>query len=258
MARTRTLGELRSDVCDRADVPDGLTTGRHTSDRLNRYINQAIQKYITTVTGAGGQDWYMKRTGLLTMATSQTRDANGWAPNMYVPLPSDFFELIGINLTIGSQTLPLLQFETIERNRFRDLPSWLNGNGLGQPMFYRIGGTDQAGNRVCELIPWADGSGYTYEILYIPEIADLVDDSDTFDGRAGFEEFVTNQAALNVLLNDGNTETPLYLSIKADRDEMQAAMKYKFATMGGPGRRMDTGALRQRLSRWARGDWRSD
>jgi hypothetical protein len=175
---------------------------------------------------------------------------------MYIPLPTDFLELIGIDLTIGQTVFSLQPFEQAERNQFRDSPSWLLGQNTGQPVYYRVGGTNQAASQVCQLIPYAN-SAYTYEILYLPVITDLSGDSDTFDGRAGFEEYVVNQAAISVLLNDGNTQTPLYGSILQDRQEMEQEMKFKFATIAGAGRRLDTEAERLRIARYARGDWRS-
>jgi len=115
VARTRSLLQLRSDVCIRADIVDGGATGRHPSAELNRFINQAIQKYITLVSGSGGQNYYSKRTGVLNMGTSTTVDAAGWAPYQYIPLPSDFFELIGIDLIYGSNVQTLVQFSNAER-----------------------------------------------------------------------------------------------------------------------------------------------
>jgi hypothetical protein len=256
MPRLRTLAQLRSDVADRADLVDGGSGGRFPSAKLNRYINQAIQRYQQIVTGAGGQDWYEKRTGASAISASQTKDAAGWAPNQYVPLPEDFFSLIGINITIGNTTLPLQQFEQAERTMFKDFPSWLTANGNGQPVFFRINGSNASGAHIAELIPWSDGGGYTYEILYIPVVPDLVADSDTFNGIAGYEEYVIYRAACDALLNAGNTNTPLYQSVKAELTEMEREMKFKFATMAGAGRRLDTEAMRARMMRYTRGDWR--
>ena len=255
MPRTRTLAELRSDVADRADLTDGGSSGRYTSAKLNRYINQAIQRYQQLVTGAGGQDWYMKRSGATAIGSSQTRDSAGWAPNMYIALPSDFFDMIGLTVTISGTTMPMVPFERSERTLFREMPSYLTSKSMGQPVYYRIGGTNASGAHIAEIIPWSDGAGYEYEMFWTPVTADLVADADTFDGRAGFEEYVVYRAAMDALLFAGNTNTPLYQSLKQSADEIEAEMKFKFATMQGAGRRLDTETTRQRLSRWSRGDW---
>ena len=253
MARNRTLGELRADVCAEADIVDSGSAGRFTTARLNRFINQAIQRYITIVTGSGGQEWYSQRTGLQSMSTSEVVDASGWAPNQYVTLPTAFYQLIGIDIVIGGSTVSLMNFERMERNMFKDSPIWMQGNGKGQPMFYRIQGTNAAGAHIVQVVPAADAA-YQFEVWYVPEIADLSNDSDTFDGRAGFEDFVVLEAALRCLSRDGNTSTS-YASIQQRRDEMEAQMKFKFATMDGPGRRINTEALRNRMMRFTRGHW---
>lgn len=254
MARTRTLAELRTDVCDRADIVDGGTTGRHTSARLNRYINQSIQRYRSFVIEAGGTDYFMKRTGLLTLSTSQTRDAAGWAPYMYAPLPADFLDLIGVDIIINGQVTTLQQFERAERNMFRASPNWAVGVGTGQPVFFRVGGLNAAGLQVLQLIPFTD-SAYQYEILYVPVLADLAQDADTFDGIAGWEEFVTNDAALAALINDGGTNVALQGAIMQDRDDTQKKMTFRIATMGGPARRVNTEDARRLSWAIARGEW---
>jgi hypothetical protein len=252
MARTRTLAQLRSDVCDRADVTDGGSGGRHTSARLNRYINQAIQRYVN-LANQGGGEWFVKRS-TVTGSASTTEDTAGWAPNQYIAMPSDFASLVGIDITVGSTTVPMMQFERVERDSFLDSPSWLASNGTGQPVYYRLGGTNQAGSKIAQVIPAAD-QAYTFEVWYIPAITDLSSDSDTFDGTAGYEEYVAIRAAVDCLINDGNTSTALYGALKMDLDEMEKEMRFKFASMGGAGRRVNTRAYRERLQSFARRWW---
>jgi len=234
---------------------DGGATGRHPSAELNRFINQAIQKYITLVSGSGGQNYYSKRTGVLTMGTSTVVDAAGWAPYQYVPLPSDFFELIGIDLIYGSNVQTLVQFSNAERNQFRDGPFWLSSNGRGRPVYFRIMGLNAAGTQIAEVIPWSDGGAYQYEIWYIQQFPDLAADGDTFDGRAGFEEWIVNRAAMDALKKDANA-TALYGVITAENDKLEREMKQKFGSMAEAGYRMDTESIRLRAGMVSRGDWR--
>lgn len=256
MARTRTLAQLRSDVVDRADETDGGSGGRYTSVRLNRYINQAIQKYRAIVNGSGANDFFMKRTGLLTMDPSTTRDAAGWSPNMYIPRPTDFSVLIGIDVYIsgsGGQITSLQPYDSVERNMFREDPTFLATNSIGQPVYYRLGGTNNTGIGLIQLLPYTGGA-YQYEIFYVPLFTDLSSDSDTFDGVAGFEEYVVDCAALMCLQKEGNVSA-LYSSIAADVKEMEKSMAFKIATMGGVTRRMDTRGRRIDNRRYVRGNW---
>lgn len=251
MARTRTLAQLRADVCDAADIVDGGTTGRHTTANLNRRINQAIQQFQRLVTECG-QPTYLKRTDVST-ATSATQDASGWAPRDYLTLPSDFYHLVGIDITQGSTTISMQDFMTAERNQFRDVPTWLSTNGIGMPVYYQTAGKNAAGSRIVRVIPAADAV-YTCTIFYLPYATDLATDSDTFDGIAGYEDWVIYQAAMDSLRRDGTS--PTYAALQAERDRLQVQMAAQFARSAGPGRRIDTKLARQRLGRWARGDWR--
>lgn len=252
MARTRTLAQLRADVCDRADIADGGAGGRHPSATLNRRINQAIQQFTRLVTD-GGVDTYIKSTPVST-SVSSTPDAANWAPRDYLALPSDFYHLAGIDITYGTSTIAMQDFMSAERNMFREQPFWLSGSGIGMPVLYRLGGSNAAGARIVKVIPSADAV-YTCAIWYLPVFQDLVSDSDTFDGIAGYEEWVVNRAAMDSLVHDNTNQ--VYVALINEQRELEAQMTYQFAAQAGPGRRMDTRARRNMLTRYSRGDWRA-
>lgn len=251
MSRTRNLGQLRADVCDRADIVDGATTGRHTTANLNRRINQAIQQFNRLVTD-NGCTYYIKQTSGTTN-TSSTPDTAGWAPRDYIAMPSDFYHLEGIDITVGSLTAPMMDYGMLERNMFRMIPSWLSTGGIGTPVFYKLGGTNQAGNIVAKIIPGADAA-YPYVIWYLPIPADLVADGDTFDGVAGYEEWVVYRAVMDSLIKDANSQP--YQIAAAEALKLEQRMAFEFANAAGPGRRVDARAMRERLARLSRGDWR--
>lgn len=253
MSRTRTLGQLRADVCDRADITDGSTTGRHTTANLNRRINQAIQQFVRLVTDAGCT-WYVKQTSGTT-STDATADANGWAPRDYISMPSDFYHLEGIDITTGGTTVPMLDYMQLERDLFKIAPAWLATGGAGMPIFYKLGGTNAAGSLVAKIIP-SSNAAFAYTIWYLPAPADLVDDNnDKFDGIAGYEEWVVNRAVMDSMLRD-NAQTPVYAACAAENAKLEARMKFEFASAAGPGRRIDSKALRSRMIQLSRGDWR--
>jgi hypothetical protein len=252
MSRTRTLAQLRADVCDRGDITDGGTTGRHTTANLNRRINQAIQQYQRLVTDSGCTLFVKQVSG--TTSTSSVADTAGWAPRDYIAMPSDFYHLEGIDITIGDTTVPMIDFMQLERNAFKMSPSWLASSGVGMPVFYKLGGLNQAGARVAKTIPSA-GSVYQYTVWYLPEPADLVADGDVFDGIAGYEEWVVNRAVMDSCLRDQASQ-PLYSALAAENARLESRMAYEFATAAGPGRRIDTKSLRDRLLQVSFGDWR--
>lgn len=252
MSRTRTLLQLRQDVCDRADITDGGTTGRHTTANLNRRINQAIQQYRRLVTDCGCTLFVKQTAG--TTSTSSVVDTENWAPRDYIAMPADFYHLEGIDITLGETTVPMIDFMQLERNAFKMSPSWLASGGVGMPVFYKLGGVNQAGSRVAKIIPSA-GSAYAYVLWYLPIPTDLAADGDTFDGIAGYEEWVVYRAVADSLFRDGTAQAA-YQSCMMEMARLENKMAYEFANSAGPGRRVDTKSLRDRLLQVSFGDWR--
>lgn len=238
MARSRALADLRDDVCLAADVKDGGATGRHTTTAINRRINQAIQYFTRLVTEAGS-DWYIAQVSGTT-GTSATADSAGWAPRDYIPMPDDFYHLKGIDISNGSTTVSMRDFMELERNRSRDAPWWLNisNPGVGVPRYYKLGGLNQNSKRVAKVIPSSDGS-YAYTVWYLPVPPDLVNDTDEFDFIAGYEDWVVNRAALDLLKRDGATQ-PTYATLAAENDKIEQEMRFNFACAQGAGRRVDS------------------
>lgn len=250
MARTRSLAQIRADVCYMADISDGGTTGRHTTANLNRRINEAVQQFTRLVTDAGSPT-YLKQS-VVNTSTSATVDANNWAPRDYLALPSDFYHLVGVDLTIGGSTISLQDFMTLDRNMFRDAPSWLTNNGVGRPDSYQLGGSNAAGSRILRIIPSADAV-YSCVIWYLPAPADLVADGDTFDGIAGFEDWVVNRVVMDAMGRDSNA-TP-YQVAQTENAKLESDMAFQFAKAAGPGRKVDARLMRQRNSRFGRDGW---
>lgn len=252
MARTRTLTQLLADVCERADVTDGGTTGRHTTAFITRHINQAIQQFQRLVTD-NGNPTYLKQVAAVT-STSSTVDASNWAPRDYLALPTDFYHLEGIDITNGGMTLTMVDYMTLERNMYKFAPAWLGTDGTGMPVYYKLGGHNAAGSAIVKIIPSADAV-YNCVIWYLPIPTDLAAGGDTFDGIAGYEEWVVNRAAMDLLLRDGANQ-PTYQAIAAENARLESNMVFEFANSAGPGRRLDARALRASIRELARGYWR--
>lgn len=251
MSRTRQLSDLRADVCLRADIVDGATGGRHPSTEINRYINQAIQRFRRLVTDCGNP--YYRALSLATTSTDSTPDANNWAPRDYLALPTDFYHLIGIDITTNGTTVNMMPYAELERNMFKFAPAWLASGGVGMPVFFSLGGQNAAGARIVKIIPSASNA-YPVQMWYLPIATDLVNDTDLFDGVAGYEDWVVNRAAMDALLRDNNPGR--YQLLAAENAALQQKMTLEFANTDGPGRRLDSKAIRQRLMWLSRGDWR--
>lgn len=246
MARTRTLALLRDDVADRGDIVID-STGRWSSTRVNRYINQAIQRFVAMVTSAG-HEHYLRRATLTTSA-STSEDANGWQPCEYVAAPSDLVKIHAMQISFSGRAELMAEVETAEGLAVQDAALWLSTDQPGIPRFYRLGGLAKPGGvntDAIRIFPKANGV-YSIECWYLPALTDLAADGDTFDGIFGAEEWVVNRAAMDVLIRGGLTTGPVYGALAAENAKLEQEIRFQMATKGGPGRRQNTGALRRAL-----------
>ena len=184
MARTRTLALLRADIRYQADVEG--ETPRHPNAQLNRLINQSINAFRLMISRTG-HPYYLKES-TATATTSGTAD---------YALPSDLIHLYGVDLTVDNRTLALQDYSLIERNDF----STLNLPNTGTPVAFRV---HTSGN--VRFIPTPDSASYTYKFIYLPTATDLSSDSDTFDGVAGWEDWIVYDVAVKLLTRDDEDE----------------------------------------------------
>lgn len=254
MSRTRTLAQLRADVADRADIVDGGSGGRHPSATLNRRINQAIQQFRRVVTDCGAE-MFLARSPTVTDPTT-TVNSSGWAPCDYLTLPTDFYHLVGVDITVNGRTVTLVDFMRAERNLFKDDfgIGWSSTNSQkGTPEYYRISGylrqvIGYDTTQIIQLIPACD-IAYAATIWYLPIPKDLAADGDTFDGIAGYEEWVVNRAAMDSMMHDGIANSAAYAALQVENEKMQTRMAAEFGQNESVGRRIDTMAQRMRV-RW--------
>jgi len=107
---------------------------------------------------------------------------------------------------------------------------------------------------IVQVIPAARGV-YTCTIWYVPVLPDLVNDADTFDGDAGFEEYIVNRAAMDCRTKDALTDGT-YGAIARDVERLEKDLKHGIAGRAPAGRRIDTRGMRERLLAFSRGYWR--
>ena len=115
-------------------------------------------------------------------------------------LPSDFFKLIGLDMSIGGRYVPLRKFNFNERNR----------TGVGyrsaRPIVtYRILGSN------FYLAPESQALG-SYKAWYVPTVTELSAGSDELSGVNGWEEYVVIDAAIKCLVKEESDITPLQLA----------------------------------------------
>lgn len=246
-ARTRTLQQLLDGVADRGDFTIAAS-GRHTTTTVTARINRSIQRWLLMVCEAGDD------TNLKTVRTATTvstvRDTSNWAPNQYVAQPAGLLHIRGIDVWSNNTPIPMAPADESERDDAQLAAIWL-GSVTGMPVFYRIGGTNQAGANLIQIFPWADAV-YTVDIRYIPAHVDLTTPAtDTIDFIAGGEEWVINDVVLQSKITDG-LDASMLVGWNA---KIEKELFFMLACRGHS-RREDTVGRREMLKRMAVGGWR--
>lgn len=171
MARNSTLAQLRTDVANQCDFSVASST-RYTPALLTRLINQSIQRFRERVSSTGGTHFLVSTSGTLSGPTNpyafEVIDLSSVSPGVV--------RTYGVDVTLQGvvRTLAFRPFE--ERNEYSD-------RGPGIPVAW-----SQYQTRTIVVMPSRGGDPYT--VWYLPVLADLVNDSDTFDGVSGWENWV--------------------------------------------------------------------
>jgi len=186
MARTVTLLQLRTDISYQADIVTG-TTGRYTTDMLNRFINQSIQRFRERVSQEGIQHYLVSATGSISAgATSPypfaTLDMSAFSPNVV--------RTFGVDITYQNVV------RTLQHRPLAERSAWGGPQIVGMPEAWSHIQTD-----LLAILPAPD-QAYPYTIWYLPLAADLSSDVDTFDGVAGWEEFIVWDVVTRVITRD--------------------------------------------------------
>lgn len=194
MARERTLAQLREEVRQRVDA-ENATTWLPNAE-LTRYINQSIAR-LHRLIAREHEELLAARQTVTTVAGVE----------IYTLSPG-FHKIVGspeVDLG-GPGPVPMRRWTWAERTSYLYTGGWTSD----QPIAYRIQGADRL-----SFLPVPD-QAHTITVHYIPPPTDLAADSDTYDGRAGWEEWVVVDAAIKVATKEESDTTEL----RVERDEL--------------------------------------
>lgn len=203
MSRNVSLGQLKADIRDLADVR-GLEA-RHTASLITRRINQSIQRFRERLSIEGCQHFLTSASKSLTAgATSPypfyALDLSGESPSVV--------RTYAVDLIVSGETKTLIHVPFEERAR------WGSSTSLSEPVAWSNYQTAKVA-----IMP-APGSDYTAVVWYLPVLPDLSSDSDTFDGVAGWEEYVVWDVVCQVTVRDQNPDA--YTMVETTRDRLMS------------------------------------
>lgn len=207
MARTRRLDELRADLRKQFDLES--MTARHPDANLTRAINQSIQEFREIISDAGLPYFLTTSTNGATLSVGATSPYPFGAVTVSAFSPT-ILRLYGFDIKVGNIWVSLDPVNFDERNDRQG--DWLTGSVTGQPRVFFLFNAAQVAYS-----PAADAA-YEYKMYYLPPATDLSADADTFDGIAGWEEWVVFNAGSKMLLRDSQSEQ--YAVFSAERQRL--------------------------------------
>ena len=199
MARTRTLLEMRTEARALADQVDSIFV---TDAQANVWINQAIAELWSMLTVADPQRYML--TDAVTTVPGQREYG----------LPTDFMALIGVDWVSGNERYPMEPFSLNDRyvGPFGGL-GWFDAGGSVPSARYALRGSRLVFDR--------DPPAGSVRVLYVQAPQPLAVDASTFDGVAGWEEWVVLECAIRMMAKE-ESDPSIYM---AQQQRIEARIK---------------------------------
>lgn len=236
MSSPVSLLTLRTKVRELADLGPDATTGRYPNARLNAYINDAWQIMREHAIANGNGLQFLKQTTPANMTVGAI-NANSLFGS--IPLPADCVTVNGIDVRFSTTDIrPLEAVSWNDRNQWPDL----FGNNLGRPVGFCLYNTGLETTTTVSLgaiaIMPAPDNTYSYTIWYTPTFIAKVNDTDVFDGIAGWQQWVIADAALKSLTGDNDSSAAVG-ALNQMKAEAEAIITKRANTLQrvGPSRR---------------------
>jgi len=188
MSRTRTLSQLREEAYRRADCEGAYD--RHDRADVDRDLNQGGARFWDELIAVRGTEYLQTSANITTTADTSSYSLAAFSPRFYM--------LTGVRLDERGG-YPLRKFDDHEEAGLRD-----TDNTESWPTHYQLRRTGAAVSSLV-ILPEHE-AGLTIAVNYVPGWADLVDDTDTFDGINGWEDYMIDYAARKMALRDGERD----------------------------------------------------
>lgn len=217
--RTVTLAQLRQDIQNQADIA-GLTT-RHGATLITRLANQSIQHFREDLSNEGCRHFLTVATG--TTTTGATSGFPFYSLNAG-SLASGIVRVYGIDIKTQGGS-----WKRLEHASFEERTNYGGGHpsSIGEPRVWAEYGTTKLA-----ILPPPDRA-YDFVVWYLPILNDLAIDADTFDGVAGWEDYVTWDVVVRLMVRDQLPTYQVAVQERADIRERVLRSATRVTTAGG-------------------------
>lgn len=176
-----TVGNLRLECQQRINKEHSQF---YTTQEWNSMISQSFKELWGILQQKFGDDYFLAEPyTYLTGSNTQ-----------FYPLPDDFKALLGVEVALNqgdpNSWITLRQFEFAQRNLW-NYPNVYTFYGVTN-LRYRV-----MGNNLM-IVPAQQG-GQTIRIWYVPRPSQLINDTDTVDAVAGWEEYIVTDSCIKAL-----------------------------------------------------------
>lgn len=172
---------MREEAYRRADCEGAVD--RHDATDVDRDLNQGGAALWDALIAARGEEYFTASADITTTTDTSSYSLNATA-----------YIILGVRLN-ESGGYPLVRMSPHEEAALREADS-----SHGRPTHYALRRTG-AGVSTIVLLPEHSAS-LTVTYLYVPAFTDLVDDTDTFDGINGWEDYPIDFAAQKMAMRD--------------------------------------------------------
>ena len=188
MARTRTLAQIREEALLLADMPN---TTFATSAEATRRVNLSIARLWDRIVQKDGGRYFKEPRTVSTVAGVATTEIGTLGSSLNA-LAGSFYRLVSLDVTVDGEARDIKRLPDWElRHELQNVTGW----GSREVFYEMEAGT--SGQRL-RWFPTPDAV-HTVTAWVIPTAPILVQDSDTFDGINGWEDWVAHDVAIYLL-----------------------------------------------------------
>jgi hypothetical protein len=184
-----TVGNLRLEAQQRSNKENSLF---YTTQEWNSMISQSYKELWDILAQKFGDDYFV---------ATPYRYTTGQNQQLY-PLPSDFKALLGVEVALNptdpNSWISLRKFEFVQRNLW-NYPNVYTFYGITN-LRYRLNGNNLM------IVPITQ-AGQTVRIWYVPRPNQLINDTDTIDAVAGWEEYIIADVCIKALAKEESDVT---------------------------------------------------